>query len=159
MRFFLASVLFLSFLFLVGLNGCKEGCTDVNCAPAPPLLTVLVRDTITELVPGRGVDTLTGDSIDVVDTVEFIRPTTDVLLTLHPLVSGVAGAPFDTVRSITSDTVFLYDDRSRIPSGEFALVAARGSRADTITALLLKHVDGCCGYDVVGSYAFTLGRN
>lgn len=154
-RFFFAVVLL---SVLPGLNGCKEGCTDVECAPAPPLLSLQVLDSASVATSVPVLDSITGDTLGFRDTV-VVRtiPVSEAVVTLHTISSGLAGAAFDTIPASVADTLYIYDNRSRLPAAGFAVVATRGERADTLQGLTVKHIEGCCGYDVVGYYAGNSG--
>lgn len=134
--------------FLAGAYGCKDGCEDVLCAPAPPLLTVAVQDTITI------VNVVSADSVD---TVVVTRRTPDARVSIHGFSSGVTGPVLDAI-PFGSDTMFFYNDLSRLQADTFALVAVRGNRADTVVGLSLKHVEGCCPFDVIGHYTISLPK-
>lgn len=154
-RFFFAVVLL---SVLPGLNGCKEGCTDVECAPAPPLLSLQVLDSASVATFVPVLDSVTGDTLGFRDTV-VVRtiPVSEAMVTLHTVASGIVGSPFDTIPASVADTLYIYDNRSRLPAAGFAVVATRGDRADTLQGLTVKHIEGCCGYDVVGYYAGNSG--
>lgn len=146
-------VFLVCFFLLIGLNGCKEGCVDVVCGPAPPLLIVQVQDTVKVPAIIVEIDNETGDTVGRRDTmVTAVRPISEAVVTLHTMAANVVGEAFATVPPSVADTTYLYNERSPLPSGEFAVVATRGSRADTLTGLVVKKIEGCCSYEVVGSY-------
>jgi hypothetical protein len=156
-----AALLFIVAMFTAALflNGCKNGCEDVVCAPAPPPLTVTVRDTITTKVSVPVIDSVTSDTTFVlVDSVITAKSgLADVVLVdpaddLPNAVSHILH--FDAA----SDSLYQLDDLTGVGGGPYLLVVSRGARSDTIPGLLRDDVEGCCAYSVIGNYTVTMAK-
>jgi hypothetical protein len=139
---------------LVGI-GCQDKCTDVQCAPAPTPLEVIVVDTLTVdtvFVVINGIDTVRTNG-----TVEVTRSTTDAIVTLNRVERERPLVPFDTLK--TRDGIFYESDTTRLPETTFWIKVERGGRGDSTKQAQLTHVTGCCGYPIVGRFQITLPRN
>lgn len=140
-------------LMFATVTGCANRCAGVDCAPAPPPLQVVVSDTIsvdTQIVVLRGTP-----AIDTtVDTVlVFQRPTAAATVTLWN-VQGNDTVVVDTLRR--EGFTYNRDDLSGLPALPMIVRADRGTRFVKQANLLVRHVDGCCPYDVIGFYTLVL---
>lgn len=119
------------FMLLIVAVGCNtDNCIDVQCAPAPPLLTVLVKDSATAS--------------------QFI---TDAEVTLWR-VNGIDTMAFDTL--LLNDSSYVLNDTVGLPSNPFFVRAMRGQRCGKQTGLQLKIVEGCCRYPIVGRFTVVM---
>ncbi|HVZ40024.1 MAG TPA: hypothetical protein VHI13_12160 [Candidatus Kapabacteria bacterium] len=140
-------------LMFAAVTGCADRCAGVMCSPAPTPLQVVVGDTIsvdTQIVVLRG----TPPADTTVDTVlVFQRPTAQAVVTLWR-VQGVDTVAFDTLRR--DGYSYYRQDVSGLPAPSFIVRAERGTRHVSQSNLTVRHVDGCCPYDVVGYYTLAL---
>ena len=137
-------------------NGCKEGCDGVVCAPAPPALVVTVEDTLAVIDTVTRYDTTLMDSVRVPDTTITTVPTFEATVTLHPVSGDAVQSSVRTLDPVSVDTTYVLTDPSGLAHTDYALIARRGDRADTLTGLTIRTVEGCCGYDVIGVYTMKL---
>lgn len=115
-----------SMLAMAAAAGCdRDNCVDVQCAPAPPPLTVLVKDSAT--------------------APQFA---TDAQVTLWQ-VNGADTVVFGTL-SLSSDSSYVLNDVAGLTSNPLIVRAMRGQRCGKQTGLRLRVVEGCCGYPIVG---------
>lgn len=121
-------ILFMLLIVAVGCN--TDNCIDVQCAPAPPPLTVMVKDSVT--------------------ATQFV---TDAEVTLWR-VNGADTVVFDTL--LLSDSSYVLNDAGGLPSNLFLVRAMRGQRCGKQAGLQLKMVEGCCGYPIVGRFTLVL---
>lgn len=118
-------------LLLLATSGCDtDNCVDVECAPAPPPLTVLVKDSATST-----------------------RFVTDAEVTLWR-VSGADTVALDTL--LLSDSSYVLNDASGVPNAPLLVRAMRGQRCGKQSGLQLRMVEGCCGYPIVGRVTVVL---
>ncbi|MGE3801536.1 MAG: hypothetical protein AB7H80_10980 [Candidatus Kapaibacterium sp.] len=137
-------------------NGCKEGCDNVVCSPAPPGLIVTVEDTLALIDTVMTYDTTAMDSIATFDTTNSIIKTNEAIVTLHTISGGQIGNAVATLDLVITDTTYVLYDISTLQSTDYALIAQRGNRIDTTIDLTIRKVEGCCGYDVIGVYRMRL---
>jgi hypothetical protein len=132
--------------------GCKDTCSGVNCAPAPPLLQVAVVDTAHDTM--RVAVTDSAGVVDSVDTVVVVeKRVTSALVTLLQ-VSGSDTVAFDTLEA-AGDTYYR-NDPSGLPANPFIVRAERDGRRSQQGGLTIQTVDGCCPYSVIGFYTLRL---
>ena len=145
-------------LFLLGTagEGCKEGCDDVVCAPAPPALIVTVTDTLAMVDTIMVYDTTLMDSVVAFDTTTSTIKTGEAMVTLYGANGTEVGDSVATLNFNSSDTTYVLTDPSGLSRTDYALIASRGERRDTVTGLSIRSVEGCCGYDVIGVYKMAL---
>ena len=145
-------------LFLVHSTGCKEGCTDVVCSPAPPALIVVVRDTMTVTVETPVFDTLTQDTVlTSIDTV-LVFPTSEANVYLYSVENNLFQEPVATLTVMAADTSYMLSNLSGVSGSNFGIIASRDGRSDTLSELKITTVEGCCGYSVIGNYVMELDR-
>jgi hypothetical protein len=145
------SALILLPLSLVG-SCSTDNCVDVQCAPAPPVLDVIVQmDTV---VFHTGLDGV----IDSVDTVVVVDPTThpdlSVVLSTGPDSSYVA---FETMSS--DGESFKRLDDAGLPDSSFSVRARLGVHCAVRNGLTVKRTEGCCPYTVVGRFELKLSAD
>jgi hypothetical protein len=138
-------------LFVAVSGGCTDKCSGVDCGPAPPLLRVIVNDTLT-------IDSTfylqAGSRIDTVDSVMVVyRPVTDALVTLRE-VSGGDTLAFDTLAA--SGSQYQLDDAAGLPADPFFIAVERKGRHAAPARAQLSHVDACCSYPIVGRFSIAL---
>ncbi len=151
----LAIILLAVMLCTALLPSCKESCDDILCSPAPPVLEVLVLDTVVIDTTVMVYDTTAMDSVLVArkDTVTRIVTSADVLL--QRLVNG----NYMTFDSLTpSESSYIRGTKEGLPADTFLIVARRGERADTVDNAFLKQTEGCCSYPIVGRYIMRLPK-
>lgn len=140
---------------LMLLDGCKDGCDGVICGPVPPALQLSVTDTVsvdTQLIVLRGSPAV----LDTVDTALVVRRTivdADVMFMTINGKDTIAGTVIPRDASASTYTVAAVHD---VPSGSFLVQALRNGRSARTPALVVRTVDGCCGYSVVGTYRLDL---
>ena len=119
-------------LLLLSTSGCDtDNCVDVECAPAPPPLTVVVKDSATST-----------------------RFVTDAEVTLWRI-SGADTLVLDTLQ--LSDSSYVLNDALAVPNAAPLLVRAlRGQRCGKQGGLQLRMVEGCCGYPIVRKFTVVL---
>lgn len=125
--------LFAVAMLVLTATGCNnDNCVDLQCAPAPPPLAILVKDsaTSTRFVP-------------------------DAQVTLWR-VNGADTVVFDTL-AMSSDSSYVLADAAGLPSNSFFARAMRGQRCGKQMGLQLRLVEGCCGYPIVGRFTVVLG--
>lgn|GEM_PF-2119936 len=126
--------------------GCSDNCTGVDCGPVPPALQAVVLDTVQ-------VDTVVYvDSLqqNVTMTIRRLGPVTDAVVTLAHVV-GADTLDFDTLDASGGEYQRL--TIAGLPSdSSFVLQARRGGKFARATDLKIRHVSGCCSYDVIGRY-------
>lgn len=144
---------------LLSIYGCKNGCDGVVCDPAPPPLTVTVRDSITTKASVAEIDTATGDTTFVLkDSVITAKSGLADVVLVDP-----ADDPPNAISHILqfdpSDSIYRLDDLTGVGTGPFLLVVSRDARADTLRELVRDDVEGCCAYGVIGNYTVTMNQD
>lgn len=134
--------------------GCVDNCSEVACAPAPVPLQVVVLDSI-RVDTTFFIDSL-GRSVD--STISRLGYIHDAAVTLQRVV-GTDTTDFEPLPvSDTSDSaVYQRTTTIGLPSDtNFVITAARGTKSARVTGLRIKHVGGCCPYDVIGRFTLVL---
>jgi hypothetical protein len=139
------SLAIIAVIMVTGLFSCSDHCTDVACGPAPPPLTVIVKDTIT-------VDTVSIGGLDTM--IVFVRPTTEAVVTLQHVI-GNDTLTFDTLNA-TTENEYMLRDPSNLPDSIFMFRAERDGRAIVSGNVQVQMVDGCCPYPIIGRYTVQL---
>ncbi|MDB5036218.1 MAG: hypothetical protein JWQ98_3459 [Chlorobi bacterium] len=147
-------------LFILGGAGCKENCSGVECAPAPPLLQIHVLDSMR-------IDTVLIDSLNRPIDTTVLRPrnVTDATVVLqridstHRQINGKDTVVHDTTTFMTvppSGDGYLLNSQDGLHGGGFLIRAERGSRYGLQRADTIRAVEGCCPYSVIGAYHMML---
>ncbi|MEP7218567.1 MAG: hypothetical protein ABI876_06600 [Bacteroidota bacterium] len=147
-------------LFILGGSGCKENCSGVACAPAPPLLQIHVLDSMR-------IDTVFIDSLNRHIDSSVLRPrnVTDATVMLqqidstHKQINGKDTVVHDTTTFMTvppSGDGYLLNSQDGLHGGGFLIRAERGTRYALQRADTIRGVEGCCPYTVIGAYNMTL---
>ena len=133
--------------------GCAENCSEVPCAPAPVPLQVVVLDSVK-------VDTVIVDSLgrSVPTTISRLGYIHDATVMLQR-VSGTDTTDFESLPVSDASDSAVYQRMSVIglpADTNFVVTATRGIKYARVTGIRVRHVGGCCPYDVLGRYTLTL---
>jgi hypothetical protein len=134
--------------------GCAENCSEVACAPAPVPLQVAVFDSI-QVDTTFFIDSL-GRSVD--SSIHRLGYIHDATVRLQRVI-GADTVDFETLAVSDASDSALYQRLTTIglPSDtNFVITATRGTKWARAVGLRVKHVGGCCPYDVIGRYGLTL---
>lgn len=140
---------------LLVLGGCKDGCDGVVCGPVPPALQVSVTDTVsvdTQLVVLSGSPV----ALDTVDTMLVVRRTIADAEVMFMTINGADTTAGSAIPRDASANTYTVQGVQEVPSGSFLVQALRNGRRARTAALVVRKVDGCCGYSVVGNYRLDL---
>ncbi len=119
------------------LGACSEQCVDVACGPAPPLILVIVSDSV------------------VVGDTTLYQPVlnADVRLYADDGTGITDGRRLDVD---SADSLYRYSEAAFAPDEQYGVVAERGGKSDTVRGLSLHRVEGCCPQEIIGRYTIDL---